>query len=165
MSGRERRHGAAPGRSARRDGRGLRDRGKLVSAASPNAPAAASEATATEARIVLRRARGFTKLEKDMETLQGSEMTALQRLVGLIWGFPPVRTLTGGLSFLKEGARQESADDQRVKSPLGRNARGDGDRHRQRQGDDGHSQSRQDALPKRCGVVTLAQHRCELRPE
>jgi hypothetical protein len=35
-------------------------------------------------------------------------MTALQRLVGLIWGFPPVRILAGALSFLKEGRRAQS---------------------------------------------------------
>jgi hypothetical protein len=31
-------------------------------------------------------------------------MTAFQRSLGHIWGFPPVRNLTGALSFLKEGA-------------------------------------------------------------
>ena len=30
-------------------------------------------------------------------------MTVLQRSLGLIWGFPPVRNLTGSLSFLKKG--------------------------------------------------------------
>jgi hypothetical protein len=45
-------------------------------------------------------------LEKDMK-LSRFLNDRVAAVVGLIWGFPPVRNLTGALSFLKKGTKRE----------------------------------------------------------
>ena len=60
---------------------------------------------------------------------------------------------------------EEAADDRRVKAPVRRDAGGDRDRHRQRQGDDGDRQPGDGVGPEIQEPVALAQDGDELRSE
>ena len=64
-----------------------------------------------------------------------------------------------------EGGDAEAADDRGVEPALGRRARGDGDRHRQRQRHDRHREAGEEVGTELARAVALGERRHELRQE